>query len=94
MAKLPKLKKKINAFMVGEEGKISKESLLKAGTFIAFIALTSSINAAQAEAGVNHTNSLDVYHSDPTVTTTGTHSHHASHASHGSHSSHGSGGGM
>lgn len=28
---IPKIKKKINAFLIGEEGKISKQALMKAG---------------------------------------------------------------
>ena len=33
MAKIPQIKKKIQSFLVEEEGKISKESLLKTGIF-------------------------------------------------------------
>lgn len=87
MAKLPKLKKKINAFMVGEEGRISKESLIKAGTFITFAALSATIGSSRVEAGNVHSNSLGSNYNDHTMTGTGSHSHHASHSSHGSHSS-------
>ena len=35
MNKIPKVKKKVNSFLVGEEGKISKQSVLAVGTVLA-----------------------------------------------------------
>jgi hypothetical protein len=37
---IPKIKKKVNAFLVGEEGKISKEAILKAGIISGGIAVS------------------------------------------------------
>ena len=85
MAEIPKLKKKISAFLVNEEGKISKESLLKAGTMLSAVALGSALAVNNANAEIIHSNSLSVSYS--TLTAAGTHGHHASHASHSSHGS-------
>ena len=46
MVDIPKIKKKINAFLIGEEGKISKESLLKTGMVITAFAVGSAIAAS------------------------------------------------
>ena len=35
MNKIPKVKKRVNSFLVGEEGKISKQSVLAVGTVLA-----------------------------------------------------------
>lgn len=34
MAKFPKIKKKANAFLVGEEGKISKKEIIRGGVLL------------------------------------------------------------
>ena len=52
MADIPKLKKKISAFLVSEEGKMSKESLIKTGAIIGAIALSSALAANNAAAGM------------------------------------------
>jgi hypothetical protein len=81
--KFPELKKNINSFLVGEEGKISKESILKAGVILA-AATFGTIK--EASATVTHTDSgLSVSYNSPTIT--GTHTHHTSHSSHSSHGS-------
>lgn len=77
---IPKLKKKIGAFFVGEEGKISKNSLLKIGGV-----LTGLSSAALVMGGTTTTNELITTYSGDTATSS--HSNHVSHASHGSHSS-------
>jgi len=83
--KLPEIKKTINAFLVGEEGKISKHSIIKAGVVLAAVSL-SALNIASAETTHDetlhtdlypHSNSLDSDYSGGTAS--GTHDHHASH---------------
>ena len=79
MADIPKLKKKISSFLVSEEGKISKESLLKAGTMLSAVALGSALAVNNANAGIEHSNNLSLSYSGGTAT--GSHGHHASHSS-------------
>jgi len=57
MAKLPKLKKKISAFLTKEEGKISKEALVKTGVLVAGISVAAAINSQPVHAG--HTNLIN-----------------------------------
>lgn len=77
---IPRIKKRINAFLVGEEGKISKQSLLAIGTALGTVALSNAAKAYDHGGG-------GIYY------TTGSykisHGHHASHSAHSSHSSHG-----
>ena len=73
---LPQIKKKISSFLVGEQGKISKESMLKLGSFLATTSAAASLLANSAEAAVTHVNSIGVEYSGGTAT--GTHAHHAS----------------
>ncbi|MCK5449254.1 hypothetical protein KAI32_00135 [Candidatus Pacearchaeota archaeon] len=75
-SKIPKLKKKISAFLVGEEGKISKNSLLKIGGVL------TGLSSATIVAGVNN---LHLSYTDSTATAK--HGNHSSHSQHGSHSS-------
>jgi hypothetical protein len=49
MIKIPTLKKKISSFMKCEEGKISKENIIKVGGFITALAIGSSFNAIETE---------------------------------------------
>ena len=85
MVNIPKIKKKINAFLIGEEGKISKESLLKTSMVVTALALGSAIASSNTSAAANlHTNNLAMKSYGSTAFK-GVHSHHASHASHGSH---------
>lgn len=90
MDKIPKLKKKINAFLTKEDGKISKENLVKTGVLLGAVSLGSVLAAKNTAAAVIHSNSLGVSYDSAGSTATGTHGHHASHSSHSSHGSHGS----
>ena len=77
-SKIPQLKKKVKAFLVGEEGKISKKSLLKIGgtlTGLSSLALIGAANVDEIHLGYSGT------------TATASHENHSSHASHASHSS-------
>jgi hypothetical protein len=76
--KFPEIKKTISAFLVGEEGKISKNSIIKAGLIISVAGIGLSKLAA---AGVSHTNIIgtdDLFDGEGTATIT--HNHHASHS--------------
>jgi hypothetical protein len=52
MIKLPKLKKKIHSFLTKEEGKISKENLIKTGVIIASFSIGAALNAKQVHSQV------------------------------------------
>jgi len=87
----PRIKKKINAFLVGEEGKISKKSLISTGAFLGTIALSSAVlSTTVSAAGTTHTNQLFADYTSSSNTVQGSHVHHGSHSSHASHGSHGS----
>ena len=45
MVKLPKLKRNIKGFLIGEEGKISKQALMKIGFFLTTGAIGTSLKA-------------------------------------------------
>ncbi|MCK5025011.1 MAG: hypothetical protein KAS15_00360, partial [Nanoarchaeota archaeon] len=79
MVKLPKLKKEIVAFLKKEDGKISKQSLIKAGVILSAAAVAT---VAGVSADISHVNSPFTLEVSGT-TATGTHGHHASHSSHG-----------
>ncbi len=49
LAKIPVFKKKIASFLIKEEGKISKEKIIKAGVAIAIISSMAGIAKAEAE---------------------------------------------
>lgn len=85
---MPEIKKKISSFLLSEEGKIAKSSLLKGGALLAVIALGPVISSQGASAA--HGNSLSLNYNAGSGTATAQHSHHASHSSHGSHASHSS----
>lgn len=93
MVKIPKLKKKIGSFLRNEDGKISKQSLVKTGIIIASIGIMAKASSAACSplggGHQDHCNSpITVAYADTTAT--GTHNHgHNSHSSHSSHSSHG-----
>ncbi len=78
-SKLPKKKKNIKAFLSEEEGRITKQKILKFGLMVigSAAALSSLMKADSTLAGSAHTSH-------------GSHGSHGSHASHGSHDSHGS----
>ena len=84
-SKIPKIKKKIYAFLVGEEGKISKQSLLKAGIVLGTLGILSGKFCSATD-----TLSLGTYDGSSATATHTSHSSHSSHSSHGSHGSHGS----
>lgn len=87
---LPVIQKKISAYIMGEEGRISKQSLIAVGAFLGSAALSSillseSVNADHSSHASHLTNALTLGYKGGEAT--GTHSHHASHGSHDSHSS-------
>jgi hypothetical protein len=92
----PKLKKKVNAFLLGEEGKISKNSILCVGSFLAGAAAMMALEAQEAAAqshGSNyaHVNGLDFQENSGALMNSHDHHYnHTSHTSHASHASHGS----
>ncbi|MBW2979910.1 hypothetical protein KY360_00655 [Candidatus Woesearchaeota archaeon] len=74
--KIPQLKKKVNAFLIGEEGKISKESLLKVGALLSGAALGIALASKKAYANhVSHSQGSDgacnTYADDPSQCTPG-----------------------
>ncbi|MEA3430463.1 MAG: hypothetical protein U9R08_04275 [Nanoarchaeota archaeon] len=102
MAVFPKIKRKVNSFLRNEEGKISKEKIIKAGVLLSIVAIgtaksakadcVSSLNANTGGTHTNHCNSpVDVVYDSAAITATGTHGH-ATHSNHASHGSHGHGG--
>jgi hypothetical protein len=86
MAKLPKLKKKISAFLTKEDGKISKQALIKTGILLSAAAIASlKIASADcpAETSANHSdhcNQLGLSYSNPKATAT----HNDGHGNHSS----------
>jgi len=94
MVNFPQIKKKVNAFLVGEEGKISKESLIKTGAILSVIALGAlkSVRGAHDSSGddYSHTNNMR-FERTTEQKITGVHRNemhgqvHSSHASHASH---------
>lgn len=92
----PKIKKKVSSFLLGEEGKITKESLIKSGAFLGGVALSGALMAKSASAVYNHSHGPDngnilISHPIDKTTTTISHNHHMSHSSHSN--AGGSGGG-
>jgi hypothetical protein len=71
---IPKIKKKLTSFLLSEEGKISKQSLLSLGSFISAAVIGGVLATKQAAA--THVNDLTVTYSSPTAT--GVHTHHGS----------------
>ena len=53
---VPRIKKRIGAFLLGEEGKISKQSLLKTGIIIGSLAVATTLAAKSTLAHSNHYN--------------------------------------
>lgn len=84
----PKIKKKIASFLLSEEGKISKQSMLSIGSFLSAGVIGAAVAAKDTHAA--HTNNIEIdYHGDAAAAE---HAHHSSHSSHASHSSGGGGG--
>jgi hypothetical protein len=104
MATIPELKKKITSFLAKEDGKISKDALIKTGILLGAAAVASlqagavcPVQSGQGDDGWtyhDHCNALALAHNQTTgdvkATHTNDHSSHAAHGSHGSHSSNGS----
>jgi len=97
MPKIPKLKKKISSFLTKEDGRISKENLIKTGVLLSAAAM-ASLKMVKADCPPDssvghddHCNDLTLSYGPP-GTATGAHNHaiHSSHSSHGSHNSHNS----
>jgi len=89
---LPALRKTVSSFLLEEEGKISKQSLLKLGAVVGGIsAMTGIANAAHSQ-NIAHSQAVSMSYASNNIVIT--HSHydptHSSHASHAAHSSHGS----
>lgn len=76
---LPVMKKKISDYIMGEEGRISKQSLMAMGAFLGSAALGSILFSDDVAAQETHINSLTLGYSGGNATAT--HSHHASHSS-------------
>ncbi len=85
MVELPKIKKKISSFLTKEDGKISKEKLIKAGILLGAAALVSIKGAEAGHSNTPHNNVLNLNYVKPSAI--GTHNHAAAHSSHSSHSS-------
>ena len=85
---VPRIKKRINAFLVGEDGKISKQSLLAIGTALGTAALSNIGSAVHSNSVTSIANTGTILHTHHS--SHNSHSSHGSHGSHGSHSSHGS----
>lgn len=83
-SKIPEIKREISSFLVGEEGKISKQHILTIGAFLALSAFfTKETASTHTPAGGGLSGSWNA----GTKTVSGSHTHHASHSSHSSHSS-------
>ncbi len=73
----PKLKKRVTAFLVGEEGKISKKNIIKLGGYLGSLTVAASL----VEAGWTHKNELGIHFQHKTHSSVATHNHHANHSS-------------
>jgi len=77
MVKIPKIKRKLSAYIMGEEGRISKQALLAMGAFLGSGVLASILLSDDVQAQVTHTeNTLSVSYDAGWATAT--HGHHAS----------------
>jgi hypothetical protein len=83
---LPKVKKKITGFLLSEEGRMPKQSIMALGSLISSAVIGGILATKSAGAQTAHVNSLTIDYTSPTATAS--HTHHASHSSHNSHSSH------
>jgi hypothetical protein len=91
---VPKIKKKIRSFLTREDGKISKESLIKTGILLSAAAIASlnTVNAGCPPSNSDHNEHCNELHlAYGSRVASGTHEHgHGDHSSHSSHSSHNS----
>lgn len=69
-AKIPQIKKTISSFLLSEEGKITKQSILSMGLFLGSVAITTALTSDDA-AGWHGSHS--------------SHTSHTSHSSHNQH---------
>ena len=89
--KIPHIKKTISSFLLSEEGKITKQSILSMGLFLGSVAITTALTADDAAGwhGSHSSHSSHTSHSShnqhqndldgtmsATETVTGTHEHH------------------
>ena len=68
---IPKIKKKVTSFLLSEEGKISKQSMLAMGSFLTSVAVGSIL--ASKDAAADHNHSLSASWDGPRMV--GTHHH-------------------
>ena len=80
-SKIPAVKKKIASYILGEDGKISKQALIKVGAILGTAALSSILISNNVVAGhTSHTlNALTLHYDEGAASAV--HSHHASHSS-------------
>jgi hypothetical protein len=79
---LPKVKKKLSAFISSEQGSVSKQSLLTIGTFVGTAAIAGVMAARNIRA--NQLTIQFVGWEGGQFIIRGHHAHHASHSSHSS----------
>jgi hypothetical protein len=75
MIMFPKLKKKLSSFLLSEEGKISKQSLLTLGSFVSAAVIAGALATKQS---AGHTNDITVSYQEAGKIAVGQHSHHNS----------------
>ena len=80
---MKRLEKKLSAFLLGEEGKITKQSVISVGALVG----TSALLGGMAEA---HTSSITSNYEPTNYMVTGSHGSHSAHSAHSVHASHGS----
>lgn len=73
---VPTLKKKITSFLLSEEGKMPKHSLLSLGSFLSAAVISGVLMSKEAAA--SHTNSLTASFVSSTGIATAQHAHHSS----------------
>lgn len=85
---IPSLKKKLSSFASDENGKISKESLVKAGAALLALGGMASANSSHSQ-NITHGDASTLTYSGSTITATHVHYDppHSNHSSHGSHGS-------
>jgi len=89
--KLPKIKKDICSFLMSEEGRINKKSILKIS--LALILAGKFLEPQISHAGHFSNKGTTVHSSSPAPVPEGAdHCQHGSHGSHGSHYNHSEGG--
>ena len=90
MAVIPQVRKKLGAFLIGEEGKITKEAIFKIGAVVGAIAVATKGALAGHSNFCNHGDAFPTYPEVNVNVAKAEHSDgcgHQSHAHHGSHHS-------